>query len=296
MRNLRKIPFKTLSGYLMATSCLLLAAGAIPAASDESYLSKALQLRTEEEVLRVLNDSPWAKTVTPSTQDTACGYKNPAIPGEFTEDDAERLEILVPTGESVPVKPDRAEYLIRWQSVKPMQAAVQRLLALGDQWKEYGGEEHKAHVPGWENYRFYTTGMIGISIILKHKGPEGESFLDYFFDMPKKALPAPGVNLWPCACLKTEAGVTCARALGHGHMGLENPAITMFFSSSVHGGPLIAKPEEKVEFRFVAKQRVFEATFVIKADDLVPDMSEPVLYYPTAWTDLKAVKEEASLQ
>lgn len=296
MRNLPRMSSKALRESLIGTSLLLLIAGAIPAASDESYLNKAPQLWTEEEALTVLNDSPWAKTVKPSTQDTACGYRNPAIPGEFTEDEAERLEILVPTAQSVPVKPDGAEYLIRWQSVKPMQAAVQRLLAVGDQWKEYGGEEHWAHVPGWENYRFFTTGMIGISIILKQKGPEGESFLDYFFDVPRKSLPARGVNLWPCACLKTEAGVTCARALGQSHMGPENPAVTMFFSSSMHGGPLITKPGEKVEFRFVAKQRVFEATFVIKADDLVPDMSEPVLHYPTAWTDLKAVKEEASVQ
>lgn len=294
MRNLPRISSRALWESILSTSLLLLAAGVIATADDDSYLNKSPQLWTEEEALRVLNDSPWAKTVKPSTQDTACGYKNPAIPGEFSEDDAERLEILVPTVESVPVKPDRAEYLIRWQSVKPLQAAVQRLLALGEQWKEYGGEEHRAHVPGWENDRFYTTGMIGISIILKHKGPEGESFLDYFFDIPKKALPARGVNLWPCACLKTEAGVTCARALGH--MSLENPAITMFFSSSVHGRPLIASHEEKVEFRLVAKQRVFETTFMSNAGDVVLDMSEPVLYYPTAWTDLKAIKEEAAVQ
>lgn len=87
-----------------------------------------------------------------------------------------------------------------------------------------------------------------------------------------------------------------ARALGHGHMVLENPAITMFFSNSVHGKLLITKPGEEVEFRFVAKQRVFEATFLISTGDLLPDMSEPVLYYPTAWTDLKAIKEEASVQ
>lgn len=295
MRNLPKMSSKALWESLIATSCLLLAAGAIPAVSDDSYLSKAPQSWSEEEALRVLNDSPWAKTVKPSTQDSACGYKNPAIPGELDDDEAVKLEIRVPTGPSLQVKPDGAEYLIRWQSAKPMQAAVQRLLALGDQWKEYRGEEHRAHVPGWENYGFLTTDMIGISIILKQKGPEGESFLDYFFDLPKKVL-ARGLNLWPCACLKTEAGVTCARALGHGHMVLENPAITMFFSNSVHGKLLITKPGEEVEFRFVAKQRVFEATFLINTGDLVPDMSEPVLYYPTAWTDLKAIKEEASVQ
>lgn len=298
MRNLPNIYSKALRESLIATSCVLLAAGAIAAANDDSYLGKAPQLWTEEEALRVLNDSPWAITVKPSTQDTACGYKNPAIPGEFSEDDNERLEILAPADPSMSVKPDEAEYLIRWQSVKTMQAAVHRLLALGDQWKEYGYDQ--GSVGGGPsdlaNGRYNTADMFGVSIILKHKGPNGESFLDYLFNQPQRSFPARGVHLWPCSGLKTEEGITSARVATMGHLGSEKPAITMWFPSLVRGKPLITKPEEKVEFRLVAKQRVFEATFTINAADLTISRSELVLYYPTAWTDLKAVKEEASLQ
>jgi hypothetical protein len=291
--NLPKIVSFLFEKRVIEASCLLLAVAVIRAASDEGYLRKPPEQWTEEEALKVLNDSPWAKTVKPSTQDTACGFKNPAIPGEFSEDQAEKLEILVPTGPSLPVKPDGAEYLIRWQSAKPMQAAVQRLIALGDQWKEYGFERHKASGDSTdlEKRQYFDAGMIGIRVILKHKGPDGESFLDYFFDAARKTWPAQGIILWPCAGLKTEEGVTYAQAADGGHGDF---AITMFFPSSIHGKPLITKPEEKVEFRCVAKQRVFETTFTIRAADLVPDRSEPVLYYPTVVTDLKLQPEVPS--
>ena len=278
MRNVPKTPSKAFCEFLIATSCLLLVTAALYAASDEGYPTKPPQLWTEEDALNILNDSPWAKTVKPSAQDTACGYKNPAIPGGFTEDEADKLEIRVPTDPAVTVKPDGAEYLIRWHSARPMQAAVQRLLALGEQWKEYGFESSSTNVPGSENYRSFTTGMVGISVILKHKGPEGESFLDYLFDPSGKGMLARRTNLWPCAGLKTEEGVTFAQAEGHGG----EAAITLFFPSAIHGRPLFAKTEEKVEFRFVARQRVFETTFAIRAEDLVPDQTEPVLYYPIA--------------
>jgi hypothetical protein len=70
--------------------------------------------------------------------------------------------------------------------------------------------------------------------------------------------------------------------LGHlpGH-----PAITMSFPSLVEGKPLINKLDEKVEFRFVILQRVFETTFTINAKDL-PDGSQTGLYFPTTFTDL----------
>ena len=62
-----------------------------------------------------------------------------------------------------------------------MQAAVHRLLALGEQWKEYGYD--RGPVGGGPtdlaNGRYNTADMFGVSIILKHKGPNGESFWDY---------------------------------------------------------------------------------------------------------------------
>lgn len=298
MRNLPKISPKVLWKSLISASCLLLVVGAISAANNDNYLSKSRQLWTEEEALRALNDSPWAKTVKPSTQDMGCGWKNPAIPGAYSEDHGERIEILEPTDPPVSVKPDGAEYLIRWQSVRQMQAAVQRLLALGDQWKEYGYDQGEVGGSPTDlaNGRYNTADMFGVSIILKHKGPNSESFWDYLLNQPQRSFPAHGVHLWPCSGLKTEEGITFAYVATMGHLGYEKPAITMWFPSLVHGKQLITKPEEKVEFRFVAKQRVFEATFTVNAADLTISRSEQVLYTPTAWTDLNAVKKQAGVQ
>lgn len=294
MRGLPKVISLAIERAMIMASCLLLAA-AIPAATDDGYLQKAPESWTEEEALNVLNDSPWAKTVKPSSQDTACGYKNPAIPGEYSEEDSERIENLEPTGPSESVKPDEAEYLVRWQSAKPMQKAVERLLALGDQWKEYGYQhgEVGGGPSDLKNSRYNTADMFGVSVILKHKAPNGESFLDYLFDVQKRAFPTKGTHLWACSGIKTEEGMASARVAKAGIDSHENYSFTLWFPSSAHGKPLITKPEEKVEFRFVAKQRVFEVTFTIRAADLTISRSEPVLYYPTAWTDLKTMKEAA---
>jgi len=40
------------------------------------------------------------------------------------------------------VKPDDSEYLIRFQSAKPVQTAVQQLLAIGEKWSAYGAKQY----------------------------------------------------------------------------------------------------------------------------------------------------------
>ena len=48
--------------------------------------------------------------------------------------------------------------------------------------------------------------------------------------------------------------------------------------------PLISSLHEKVEFRLIVNQRVFETTFYINASDVL-DGSEETLYLPSALTD-----------
>jgi hypothetical protein len=52
----------------------------------------------------------------------------------------------------------------------------------------------------------------------------------------------------------------------------------------IDGKPLISNVREKVEFRLVVNQRVFETSFFINASDVL-DGSERSLYLPSAFTD-----------
>jgi hypothetical protein len=268
---------------------LLVLGLAVPMLGQQDFLSKPPALWTEQDALKVLNDSPWAHSVTTSTQDEACGYRSPAIPGEFTEEQSESGELRYPTAASMQVKSDGAEYLIRWSSAKPVQAAVQRLIAAPDEkWPEYRNR-YMRNDPSYGRTDlsegcYNLNDMITISVILKKSGPGGTSFGDYAFGS-RRTYPVKGLDPFICAGLRTANGVVYAHVvsdLGHlpGH-----PAITMSFPSLVEGKPLINKLDEKVEFRFVILQRVFETTFTINAKDL-PDGSQTGLYFPTTFTDL----------
>jgi hypothetical protein len=237
-----------------------------------------------------LNDSLWAHQVTTSTQDAACGYKNPAIPGEFTQEQAERGEILTPTPPSVEVKPDGAKYLIRWISAKPVQAAVQRLIAINENWATYGQKFERndpTEKPTDVSQGYYNRNdMITILVILEKPGPGGASFLDYAFQDSGRVYGVKGDLHFVCAGLRTSNGVVFARLGGPMGDPPHHSAITISFPGQIGGKPLITKPEEEVEFRLVGMQRVFETTFTINAKDL-PDGSQAGLYIPTAVTDLK---------
>jgi hypothetical protein len=263
---------------------------------QESILSKPASQWTEEDALTVLNDSPWAQTVTTSVQERACGYKNPAFPNQLTEHEAESSEIISPTPPSVEVKPDGAEYLIRWISAKPVQEAVQRLVGTDEKWHSYGWsyqENDGANAPTDPSRPYYNRNdMITISVILKKLGPNGESFRDYaFFDGGNK-FPAKGIRLSPCAALKTSNGIATAHLAGLGATPTR-PTITLSFPSRVAGKALVSHKNEKVQFRFIANQRVFETVFTIDVKDL-PDGTEPRLYYPSETTDLKRASSAAN--
>lgn len=279
--------WKTLTGIAGCLPFLILTA---PLLGQQDFLSKPSPQWTQEDALKVLNDSPWAHTVTTSTQDAACGFKNPAIPGEFSAEGAELGEMRDPTPDSVAVKPDGAEYLIRWISAKPVQAAVQRLIALNEKWAPYG-HHYERNDPSFgptdlSRPRYNRNDMITISVNLVKPGPDGGSFLDYAFAEGGRRFPAKGFLIFICAGLKSSNGVVFAHVAGPMGDPPLHPVITLSFPSTIEGKPLITHQDEKVEFRLVVMQRVFETTFTIDARDLT-DGSQPGLYLPTAVTDLK---------
>lgn len=274
--GLFQIPLRWICG------CFLVA-GSMPMAAED-FLSKPPQEWTEAEALHVLNDSPWAHSITTTTQDFQCDYEHPAYPDSYQEGRAEEMDSIVPSLPATDVKPDGAEYLVRLMSVKPMQAAVERLLSLDpEKWRKYRsgyGLEPGLKSTNLEEGWYNTADEITIVIVLKRPGPSGASFRDYAF--PRKDEPKSGIrHLGPCSAVKTANGVTTFVLGGpvtdDGRNGPKE--ITLSFPSTLKGKPLIAHPNEKLEFRFIANQRVFETTFYVNPTDLF-DGTETVLRIP----------------
>ncbi len=272
---------------LRAICCVALVAGSVRVTTgNEPFLDKPSKEWTETEALQVLNNSPWAQTITTSTQDFQCDYEHPAYPGTHSEEFAQERDSITPTPPAVEVKPDGAEYLVRLVSVKPMQAAIERLIQLDEpKWKQYqwGYELEPGGKPTNLTERWYNLAdEIIITIILKHPGPSGASFHDYAFH--RKNVPGSGVrHLWPCAAVKTANGVRTAVVGGPATYedGTPDDDIMLSFPSTFNGKPLISHPSEKLDFRFVAQQHVFEATFYVNPTDLL-DGTEARLRIPRA--------------
>ena len=107
----------------------------VPLAANEPFLNKPSNEWSEAEALQVLNDSPWAHTITTTTQETPCDYEHPAFPGLFREGMAQIADLRSTQFPAESVKPDGAEHVVRLVSVKPMQAAVERLISLDEKWE-----------------------------------------------------------------------------------------------------------------------------------------------------------------
>jgi len=266
--------------------CIAVVAGTIPLTATEPVLSKPFNEWTETEALQVLNDSPWAHTISTTTQDFQCNFEHPAYPRTYPDGFAEWADSIDLTPPAAPVKPDGAEYVVRLVSVKPMQAAVERLIQLDEEkWKHYRkggyGLEPGSKPTNLEEFWYNPADEITLVIILKHPGPDGASFRDYAF--PRENVSGSGLrHLWPCAALKTATGVSTA-VVGGPVLIREGESlpnhITLSFPSTFEGQPLISHPNEKLEFRFVANQHVFETTFYVNPADLL-DGKETVLHIP----------------
>jgi hypothetical protein len=260
--------------------------GAVALTANEPFLDKPSNEWTEAEALQVLNDSPWAQTITTSTQDFQCDHKHPAFPeslGTYPRESADARGSITPAPQAGAVKPDGAEYLVRLVSVKPMQAAVERLISLDHaKWAHYysGYALDPSAKPtnlaeGWYN----PADEITISIILKHPGPSGASFRDYLL---RENVPGGGLkHISFCAGVNTANGVMTS-ALGGPAVhqdGTPCDYIALSFPSTVKGKPLISHSNEKLEFRFIVNQRVFEATFYVNPTDLL-EGTETILHIP----------------
>jgi hypothetical protein len=122
---------------------------------------------------------------------------------------------------------------------------------------------------------------IIILVSLKRPGPAEASFLDYAFENRADGTAFIAHYLFACA------GVRTANGQIHGvtnriREGKDNKAsaIIMSFLSLVGGKPLISHRDEKLDFRFILNQRVFETTFTVNSTDLF-DGTETVIHGPT---------------
>jgi hypothetical protein len=273
---------------LRAICSLALVAGSVPTTANLPFLSKPSEEWTEAEALQVLNNSPWAHTITTATQNTQCNYEHPVFAGLFSEEMAQRIDSISPSFPSEQVKPDGAEYLVRLVSVKPMQAATERLISLDEKWAHYRigvGLEPGSKPTNMVEHLYNPADEITIVVTLMRPGPGGTSFLDYAFEDRKTSVALKVHYMWACAGVRTGKGQTHAvlARMGHGNDNRAS-AIVMSFPSIVEGKPLISHPGEKLEFRFILNQRVFETTFSVNPTDMF-DGSETVMHIPSRVDD-----------
>jgi hypothetical protein len=83
------------------------------------------------------------------------------------------------------VKPDGAEHLVRLVSVKPTQAAVERLISLDEKWDPY--RQALAWSPAaspqtWRKVGITRQTKLSSWSSLSAQGPQGLSFLNYAFE------------------------------------------------------------------------------------------------------------------
>jgi hypothetical protein len=274
-------------------SCMLLFWGASVTGQENRSGSLASEA-VEQEALKVLNESDWAHTVTPTIQNAPCSYGNPAFPGLYPEDKAVAIDAAAPVVPSDVVKPDDSEYLIRFQSAKPVQTAVQQLLAMGEKWSAYRAKQyHVSQTDGptdVANARYNVADMITIAVILKHRGPDGTSMFNYGIE--DNGHWSRSFRVWPCAGLRTSTRMVFAHVVPEeSGPDDESKVLQLSFPRLIDGKPLISNVREKVEFRLVVNQRVFETSFFINASDVL-DGSERTLYLPSAFTDSKEMARQ----
>jgi hypothetical protein len=277
-------------------ACCMLLFWCIPVTGQERSPKSPATEAVERDALKLLNDSDWAHTVKPSLQDTPCTYQNPAFPGLYPEDKAAAVDATAPTTPPDPVRPDDSEYLIRFQSAKPVQTAIQELLAMGEKWAAYGTRKHQVSKDDGPtdlaNSRYNGADMITIAVLLKQVGSDGTSMFNYGYEDNGHIFPSHSFRVWPCAGLRTRNGEVRARIAPEvfGHDG-KSKVLQLSFPRLIDGKPLISDLHEKVEFRLIVNQRVFETTFYINASDVL-DGSEKSLYLPSVFTDSKEMAEK----
>ena len=164
-----------------------------------------------------------------------------------------------------------------------MQATAERLASLDEKWASYGrgiGLERGSKPTNMAESWYNPSDEIAVVVTLKRPGPGG-SFLNYAFEERSDGVAFLAHHYFECAAIRTTNGQIHAvtNRLGHGNDDRVS-AIVMFFPSTVDGKPLVTHRDERVEFRMVLNQRVFETTFTVNPADLF-DGTETILRAPT---------------
>ena len=115
---------------------------------------------------------------------------------------------------------------------------------------------------------------------------------NYGYEDNGHKFPSHSFRVWPCTGLRTSNGEVFAHLVTPmaGRDG-KSKVLQLSFPRLIDGKPLISNLHEKVEFRLVVNQRVFETTFYINASDVI-DGSEKSLYLPSVFTDSKEMAQK----
>lgn len=227
---------------------------------------------TEQQALKVVNDSDWAHTITASVQEQNDSCEHIARDGSLDSTAAASAPLA---------NPDDSQYLVRFQSAKPVQQAFGHLAGVG--MSAYGRHERSIET---------SDDTIAVAVILKRVGSNGISFLDYAFADDGHSFPSKSFHVFRCTSLTTSSGQVHPREASaiSDRPDLRDVAFELGFPRSVEGRQLISHEQEKVTFRMFADHEVFTTTFLINAED-VTDSSQRPLYMPAAFTDFATIAQ-----
>ena len=96
------------------------------------------------------------------------------------------------------------------------------------------------------------------------------------------------MSSYACAGLRTNSGQVFPYTVRPWAHDGQSTVMQLLFRKRVEGKPLVSGANQKVAFRLVLKQRVFETSFVVNSADVL-DGSERVIYLAPAFTELNEV-------
>lgn len=269
---------------LVLSACIAIAAATYSTA--DAILQKPAAQWSEAEALQVLNASAFAQLATNSTQSAACDYEHPALTGLLSDQDVLHLDAANPSVSLSAVPADSSTYVVRLLSARPVQSAAERLIAFAPKYTNY--QNQLVQVPTQKSgdeksVKADPVSLISFAIMLQNVGADGRSFRDYAFETSKKGYPAlVQPQLWACAGIRTAYGqVNAVRASVAVNAQRQVTGIELAFPSEVNGKPLVLQQGQKLEFRFVLNQRVFEANFNVSPSDLLGTEARTLRFPPT---------------
>ena len=233
------------------TAALVAAVGALSALTwaGEVWKEKAASAWTADEALKIVTDSPWAKTkaVMSGRHATREGGGQPR-PVRSGRDRGATSQAPPPSGqdwrlgpEDIPVE----NYLVRWESAKPVAEAFARLRELGMD-TSAGFQSPPPSLPA-DRYV--------ITVKTLEPPHSGKDLLE-----GKEA-----VELIQRARLKTRRGEVSPKEVLRSGLGA-NAAVHFLFPRERDGQPLLRAPSEVVEFVFKGERQTLKQKFHIERE------------------------------